>query len=138
MRAPHGERAGCGLKTLQCLIDPRNVPHTGLGAGRADYYGTLPNLAARLSTLANPGQILVESGAAAAPSASRKGSKHHREVRTSLPRRRSPPDLPMTQAHPSAACEAGLCSSCWGDLPKTPRLECAPLGLTHSALHPRP
>lgn len=29
-------------------------------AGRADYYGTLPNLAARVSTMAAPGQILVE------------------------------------------------------------------------------
>ena len=28
--------------------------------GRADYYGNLPNLAARVSALAAPGQILVE------------------------------------------------------------------------------
>jgi len=31
--------------------------------GRADYYGALPNLAARISTLAAPGQILVEGSA---------------------------------------------------------------------------
>lgn len=29
-------------------------------AGRADYYGSLPNLAARVMALAAPGQILVE------------------------------------------------------------------------------
>ena len=32
-------------------------------AGRADYYGSLPNLAARVSALAAPGQILVEGSA---------------------------------------------------------------------------
>lgn len=30
------------------------------GVGRADYYGSLPNLAARVAALAHPGQILVE------------------------------------------------------------------------------
>jgi hypothetical protein len=30
------------------------------GAGRADYFGNLPNLAARVSALAAPGQVLVE------------------------------------------------------------------------------
>ena len=29
--------------------------------GRADYYGSLPNLAARVAALAHPGQILVEA-----------------------------------------------------------------------------
>jgi hypothetical protein len=29
-------------------------------AGRADYFGNLPNLAARVSALAAPGQVLVE------------------------------------------------------------------------------
>ena len=29
-------------------------------AGRADYYGALPNLAARVSALAAPGQVLIE------------------------------------------------------------------------------
>lgn len=29
-------------------------------AGRADYFGNLPNLAARVMALANPGQILLE------------------------------------------------------------------------------
>ena len=29
-------------------------------AGRADYYGNLPNLAARVSALAQPGQVLLE------------------------------------------------------------------------------
>ncbi len=32
-------------------------------AGRADYYGALANLAARVSALAAPGQILVEGSA---------------------------------------------------------------------------
>jgi hypothetical protein len=32
-------------------------------AGRADYYGSLPNLAARVSALAAPGQVLVEGSA---------------------------------------------------------------------------
>ena len=31
-----------------------------LPAGRADYYGNLPNLAARVSALAQPGQVLLE------------------------------------------------------------------------------
>lgn len=31
-------------------------------AGRADYFGTLPNLAARVSAVAAAGQILVEAG----------------------------------------------------------------------------
>ena len=32
-----------------------------LNTGRADYYGTVPNLAARLVSMAQPGQILVDS-----------------------------------------------------------------------------
>ena len=32
-------------------------------AGRADYFGALPNLAARVSALAAPGQVLVEGSA---------------------------------------------------------------------------
>ncbi len=32
-------------------------------AGRADYYGALANLAARVSALAAPGQVLVEGSA---------------------------------------------------------------------------
>ena len=34
-----------------------------LPTGRADYYGTLPNLAARVSAMAAPGQVLVEASA---------------------------------------------------------------------------
>lgn len=37
--------------------------HEVLSTGRADYYGALPNLAARVSALAAPGQILVEGSA---------------------------------------------------------------------------
>lgn len=29
-------------------------------AGRADYFGNLPNLAARLSSMASPGQIILD------------------------------------------------------------------------------
>ena len=36
----------------------RNFAH--VAAGRADYYGALPNLAARVSALAAPGQVLIE------------------------------------------------------------------------------
>lgn len=31
-----------------------------MSAGRADYFGNLPNLAARVMTLALPGQVLLE------------------------------------------------------------------------------
>ena len=39
-----------------------------LPAGRADYYGSLPNLAARVAALAQPGQILVEGSSGFAES----------------------------------------------------------------------
>lgn len=41
------------------LLPYNNVP-AHVAAGRADYYGALPNLAARVSALAAPGQVLIE------------------------------------------------------------------------------
>ena len=46
-----------------------------LRTGRADYFGEMPNLAARVAGLAHPGQILVEgtSGFTARSASSEKG-----------------------------------------------------------------
>lgn len=42
---------------VACGVPTSKAP---LNTGRADYYGTVPNLAARLMTLAQPGQVLVD------------------------------------------------------------------------------
>ena len=77
-----------------CPVSVSHLPCTDAAAsfaGRADYFGTLPNLAARLCALANPGQILVESRSVSVPGKGGRSAKSKtgkglrgssREVRT--------------------------------------------------------
>ena len=52
-------------ETTHCLcwypaIKQKSAFHVAISAGRADYFGNLPNLAARVMALAAPGQVLLE------------------------------------------------------------------------------
>ena len=58
----HAAAAATPVRLSVCEGHVECWPETpGTCAGRADYFGTLPNLAARLCALAHPGQVLVES-----------------------------------------------------------------------------
>jgi hypothetical protein len=59
----YGNASQVSTRSAACWHKQRNRTEHSLGAGRADYYGALPNLAARVSALAAPGQILVEGSA---------------------------------------------------------------------------
>ncbi|KAK9829405.1 hypothetical protein WJX72_005653 [[Myrmecia] bisecta] len=55
-----GEIIWRGLRLRMGMAYGKPTYRKPLNTGRADYYGNLPNLAARVSALAAPGQILVE------------------------------------------------------------------------------
>lgn len=65
-----GQQGRCDLTwydrgTPQAVCIKQSVPQTGHVfsfplSGRADYFGNLPNTAARVMSLANPGQFLIE------------------------------------------------------------------------------
>ena len=52
-----------GLRVRMGMAFGHEAQRKPLSTGRADYFGALPNLAARVSALAAPGQILVEGSA---------------------------------------------------------------------------
>lgn len=53
------QRPSWPLLAVQLPLPSKSL-RPSLLAGRADYYGNLPNLAARVSALAQPGQVLLE------------------------------------------------------------------------------
>ncbi|KAK9786282.1 hypothetical protein WJX73_000303 [Symbiochloris irregularis] len=55
------DRVWRGLKVSMGLAYGKPQYRKPLSTGRADYYGTLPNLAARVMSMAAPGQVLVEA-----------------------------------------------------------------------------
>lgn len=50
-----------GLRVKIGMVYGRGLDKKPLSTGRADYFGTLPNIAARISSLARPGQVLIHT-----------------------------------------------------------------------------
>lgn len=70
MLACHGRPAclrSAGAASGGTSLPPATVPPV-TSAGRADYFGSVPNLAARLMAVAQPGQMLVDGRLNSLPS----------------------------------------------------------------------